>query len=238
LNVIYATRTIVKSLLGVTLLAGISQAATSWTTPAGSTTSVDYSMGSTENGLLTDSSPTVSNDTFLFFPNNLTAEAPAGPTQVRDELSFVATAKPGLAIDRISAGLSGDWSLLGNAFVEATGELTITNLSNSQVRTQSLLFTPTFPQTAEEGTFTGEIDIDLPDGWTNVQITLAALVRTGSNSQNLIQLDEGFASTIQIKGADVNIHAIQAAPVPLPGALAAAPFAMGIAWYARRRMSK
>ncbi len=228
---ICTTRNVVSSLVGVALLAGASQAATSWTAPAGSTATFDYSLGATENGLFTDTSPVVGGDTFLFFPNNLSIETPSTFNN-SDTLSFVATAKPGLELNRISAGLSGDWSLLGEVFVNVSGLLSVKNLFTNEVLTQALTFTPTFPTYAEDGTFTGFAEIELPEGWTKAEVSLSGDLSANS------QYSDGFLASMQIKGANIGIQTVQAAPVPLPGALAAAPFAMGIAWYARRRMSK
>ncbi len=231
-------KTFAKSLLGITLLAGISQAATSWTVPAGSGINIDYASGQTDNGLFTDSSPTVGGDTsdsFLFFPNNFIASDESSP-YVSDTLSFVATAKPGKTLSRISAGLNGDWSILGYGMVDGNATLTVTNLNTSAVLNQSLTFSPTLPSSNEEGTFTGFGEIVLPAGWTNAKVELTTnLAINGGNIPAITQVDNGFAGAIQLKGASVDI---QAAPVPLPGALAAAPFALGVFWYARRRAKK
>jgi hypothetical protein len=230
--------TLTKSLLSIALFAGVSQAATSWTVPAGSGNNIDYSAGQTENGLFTDSSPTVggdTSDTFLFFPNNFIA-SDEGSNYVTDTLSFVATAKPGQKLTRIAAGLNGDWSILGSGMVDGNATLTLTNINTSAVLSQSLTFSPTLPSSSEEGTFTGFGEIVLPEGWLNAKVELTTnLAINGGNVPGIVYQDGGFAGAIQLKGASVDI---QAAPVPLPGALAAAPFAMGIAWYARRRMSK
>lgn len=230
--------TFAKSLLGITLLAGVSNAATSWTTPAGSGINIDYSAGQTDNGLFTDSSPAVggdTSDTFLFFPNNFIASDESSP-YVTDTLSFIATAKPGQKLTRIAAGLNGDWSVLGYGMVDGNATLTLTNLNTSAVLSQSLAFTPSLPSTDEEGTFTGFGEIVLPAGWTNAKVELTTnLAISGGNVPAFVQQEGGFAGAIQLKGASVDI---QAAPVPLPGALAAAPFALGVFWYARRRKGK
>ncbi len=223
--------TLAKSLLGITLLAGVSQAATSWTTPAGSGVNIDYSAGQTDNGLFTPDSPTVGgSDSFLFFPAGFEASTESS-SMIGDTLSFVVTAKPGQTLKHISAGLNGDWSLLGLGSVNGTANLKVTNLTTFSVLNQSLSFSPAFPNSDEEGTFTGFGELNLPAGWVNAKIELTANLGVSATNPQ----DNGFTGAIQMKGADVTI---QAAPVPLPGALAAAPFAMGLAWYARRRMTK
>lgn len=222
-------RALLTSMLSIALFTGVSEAATSWSTPSGSGILIDYSAGQTENGLFTDTSPTVGGDTFLFFPNNFAADESSG--FITDTLSFVATAKPGQKLTRISAGLNGDWSILGPGIVGATASLTLTNLNTSQVITQLLTFTPSMPTTAEDGLFTGMGEIILPDGWFNAKVELTANLTAGGTDPDTTG---GYAGLIQLKGATVDV---QAAPVPLPGALAAAPLAMGLAWYARRRYS-
>ncbi|GIW74938.1 MAG: hypothetical protein KatS3mg104_0001 [Phycisphaerae bacterium] len=134
-------RALLTSMLSVVLFSGISEAATSWTTPSGSGILIDYSAGQTDNGLFTDTSPTVAGDTFLFF-SRIILPATEITSFVTDTLSFVATAKPGQKLHRISAGLNGDWSVLGPATVNATATLTLTNLNTSEVLNQLLTFTP------------------------------------------------------------------------------------------------
>lgn len=220
---ICSLRTVAKSFLGLALMASLSQAATSWSTPSGSTTSVDYSQGATNNQLFTDTSPTVSNNVFLFAPNNFTADDTTPSTT--DALSFVVTAKPGLTLQRISAGIFGDWSVLGNAVPSASSTLTVKNLITNQILSAPLIFTPASFST-EDGNFTGTASIDLPSTWTTAEITMDGTVNLQQNNGT---------GAIQYKGADVTI---QAAAVPLPGALAAMPFAMGVFWYARKRMKR
>jgi hypothetical protein len=225
--------TVSHSLLGVGLLAAICPAATSWTSPAGVGDGITYSGGQTQNGLFTSSSPTTSGNLFLFFPASF--KATDSQPNISDTLSFVVTADPGKALARISAGLSGDWSILGSGNVSATGNLKVTNLSTSAVLSQSLSFSPTFPTSADFGTFSGSGFIDLPAGWTNAKVELTADLATAADIGG--QQPSAFTGLMQLKGANTEVS-IQAAPVPLPGALAAAPFAMALAWYARRRMSK
>lgn len=220
---ICSLRTVAKSLLGLALMAGASHAATSWSTPAGSTTSVDYSNGATQNQLFTDTSPAVAGDVFVFTPNNFLADDTTPTTT--DALSFVVTAKPGLYLQRITAGIFGDWSVLGDASPSASSTLTIKNLITNQILSSPLTFTPASFDT-EDGLFNGTALIDLPSTWTTAEITLDGTVN--------LQQNQGTGA-IQFKGADVSI---QAAAVPLPGALAAMPFAMGVFWYARKRMKR
>lgn len=220
-------RAFVTSILSVALFSGVSEAATSWTTPSGSGILIDYSAGQTDNGLFTDTSPTVAGDTFLFFPNNFTATEIT--SFVTDTLSFIATAKPGQKLHRISAGLNGDWSVLGPATVNATATLTLTNLNTSEVLNQLLTFTPSMPPTSEDGLFAGTGEIILPDGWLNAKVELTTNLSVSGSDPDTTG---GYAGLIQLKGATVDVQAI---PVPLPGALAAAPLALGIAWYVRRR---
>lgn len=225
-------KTVSRSLLGIGLLATICPAATSWTTPAGIGDNLTYASGQTQNGLFTPSSPTTSGNMFLFFPAGFSANDSQPSTT--DTLSFVVTANPGKALARISAGLSGDWSILGSGNVSATGNLKVTNLSTSAVLSQSLSFSPTFPTSADFGTFTGSGFIDLPVGWTNAKVELTTDLGIAADVGGQ---PSAFTGLMQLKGASTDVS-IQAAPVPLPGALAAAPFAMALAWYARRRMSK
>ncbi|HEY0009290.1 MAG TPA: hypothetical protein VGB55_11240 [Tepidisphaeraceae bacterium] len=217
-------RTLAKSAAAVLVLASSGFAATSWTPSSGSTANYTYSDGQTEEERFTDSSPTVVEDSFLFFPTGF--EANDDEQTTIDSLQFVVTAKPGKSLGRISAGLTGDWSLLGDATVNAFGKLTITNAANtSETFSYSLTFTPSLPSSAEDGVFSGVIsNVQFPTDWASAIIRLDAGVG--------VDVDEGSTALIQLKGADVTL---QAAAVPLPGALAALPFAAGVAWVIRRK---
>ncbi len=221
-----------KSFAAIAILATASQAAVSWTSPSGSSTTIDYAGGQTSNGLFTDSSPFVMDDKFLFFPAGFSANSDT-TGHVEDVLSFIVTSKPGKSLKSISTGLSGDWSLLGSGAVDITGVLKITNLSTSSVLTQNLTFSPSMPTADQGGLFNGTGLINLPNGWTNAKVELS----TNMDVYPLLGIDSptGFTGFAQLKTGDIQITS---AAVPLPAALAAAPLGFAVAWVARRRMSK
>ncbi|MBC7783045.1 MAG: hypothetical protein H7144_04325 [Burkholderiales bacterium] len=222
--------TIAKSFTVVALLASAASAATSWTTPAGSSTTTTYSAGQTANGRFTADSPFVADDKFVFFPSNFQANT-EGSAIVSDTLSFILNAKPGRTLSSISTGLNGDWSLLGGGSVDATGTLKVTNLSTLAVFSQNLSFTPSMPQSAEEGTFFGSTLINLPAGWTNAKVELTSTLSVPAGSPNA----PNFAGLIELKEGEITI---QTAAVPLPGAVVVAPLGFAMAWVARRRMAR
>jgi hypothetical protein len=200
-------------------------AVTSWSTPSGSSDTVTYSEGQSANGLF--GSPTVGDDKFLFFPNNFTAES--GAEQSTDTASFLVTAKNGRNINRVSAGLSGDWSILGDGATDAFGTLTLTNPLTSAMITRTFSFTGDFANADGEGTF-GDTVITLPLGWKSARVSLAAGLTATA--------EDGSTSFVQFKNANVGVETVQGAAVPLPGALLAAIPGVAVAYMARKRMRR
>jgi hypothetical protein len=224
-------RTLATSAAAVALLSSVAPAAVSWSSPSGSSDTVTYSNG--QNADVHFGDPTVSSDSFFFFPSGFSALANStGSTasdSTMDALSLTLHAKSGKQLDRISAGLQGDWSQTLGSLVDVVGTLKITNLATSQVLQQNVVFTPTMPSAAEEGTFDGLVDIDLPDNWINASVSLSSKVSASTIA--------GGTSFVELKIAHVDAATAPATAIPLPNALAIAPLGFAVAWFARRRMA-
>ncbi|MDB5325968.1 MAG: hypothetical protein JWM57_1537 [Phycisphaerales bacterium] len=233
-----AVRTIAAiALMSAPLISTTALAATSWSQPAGSSTTINYSGGQNQNGLFGD--PNVSSNTFLFTPSGFSAQDNQTTTDVA---STLISAKSGYNLSSFSAGLVGDYSVLDNsqppsfktnaiflsgASVSAVGSLTLTNTVTHAVLTQSFNFGGF---TNEDGVFNDTVHINLPAGWKSAQVDLSAgLTATAS---------DGSTAFIQLKNASIGADTAQVAAVPLPPALLAAIPGALVAFGAARRMRR
>jgi hypothetical protein len=228
----------VKRVFAIALVAAASVASTAfagpWSTPAGSQPHFNYSSGSDLNNLF--ATPVSLPGGFKFSPQSMTAAATNDATSnVADTTSVVLTAAPNRYFSWISAGILGDYSILGAGSVNSTGQVRVRNLDTMQVLTQSLTFTPGMPvETNPEaevpfasGLFESNGVIALPFGWKNIKVELDGLVNAYA--------DLGAASLIQAKSGHINAGT---EVIPLPPAVLAAIPAIAIAGYARKRMTR
>ena len=228
----------VRTLAALSLFAAVAAptlAVTPWTTPGGSSTTITYSNGRTDTGHYTGSSPSVSNDTFLFTPEGFSLSESGGVPY--DAALFTVNAKTGRGLSNVTAKITGDYSTLdGNpptsfaAFAaptaSATATLTLTNPASNAVITRAFNFGSQFD--SSDGSFAATVSAAIPAGWTS------ALVRLSTNLT--ATADSGSAAFVQVKGATVDFDTVQNVPVvPLPPAVLAAIPGIVVAYVARRR---
>ncbi|MGN6625076.1 MAG: hypothetical protein ACTHLN_00525 [Tepidisphaeraceae bacterium] len=232
-------RPLIASTVMLALTGSLSLAATSWSTPAGSSDTITYTNGQTDTGLFTPDSPTVVSDMFIFDPANFSASSDSLITYAQpntqalimpsnstsDTASTIVTAKTGRSLSHISAGLGGDYSTLGIGASDAVGTLTVTNTATHEIVTKTFDFGTQFASTS--GLFNGTVSIDLPAGWKSAQIDLATTLTASAAP--------GSTSFVQLKSGQFGVETMKAAAVPLPPAAVAAIPAILIAANAMRR---
>lgn len=220
-----SVRTAIFSLAAVTVLGSSAFASpVDWSTPAGSQPTFDYSAGQSINGHWGDGVSLPNG--FSFFPGGFKAEGSNdSDQQAADTVSVILNAKPNHVFSRISAGLLGDFSILGTGNVDGSGQVRVTNLDTLSMLSQNLSF-DTLPANDGDGEFEGLGEIILPAGWKNVKVEVDGLVSAygGGNGTSFI---EGKVGNI----------GVETAVVPLPAAIFAAPAAIWIAARARRKMA-
>ena len=231
----------VRSLAALGLFAALAAptlAVTPWSTPSGSSATITYTNGRTDTGHYTGSSPTVSNDTFLFTPSGFTLSESGGVPY--DAALFTVNSKAGRGLANVTARITGDYSTLDgtppssfSAFAAptagATATLTLTNPANNAVVTRAFNFGSQFD--SSDGSFAASVSATIPAGWTS------ALVKLSTNLT--ATADSGSASFVQVKGATIDFDTVQNVPVvPLPPALLAALPGIAVAYVARRRAKR
>jgi hypothetical protein len=221
-------RTSILSLAAVTVLGSSAIASpVNWATPAGSQPTFDYSAGQSVNGYWGDGVGLPNG--FSMFPGGFNAEGSNdNNAQTSDTVSVILNAKPNHVFSRISAGLLGDWSILGGGNVGGSGELRVTNLTTLQTVSAPLTFDtlPHVTQSDAENKFSGLGEIILPAGWNDVKVEVDGLV-SAYGSPNGTSFIEGKVGNI----------GVETAVVPLPAAILAAPAAIWVAARARRKMT-
>ena len=234
----FSMRSLVVSVAALGVTSSLGLAATSWSIPAGSSDTITYMNGQTQNGLFTPDSPTVVSNTFIFDPANFSATsngdaslaitnaAPSNDASVASDIaSVIVTAQPGQSLSHISADLGGDFSTLGLAATDAVGTLTVTNPMTHQVFSKPFDFGTQFSSGA--ATFEDAETIDLPAGWKSAELDLSTTLTASA--------EPGSTSFIQLKSAELGVQTVKAAAVPLPPAAVAAIPAIVIAGFAIRR---
>jgi hypothetical protein len=208
-------------MVGVVALGALSAwaAPVPWSDPSGSTPFFDYSNGESDHGLF--GSPTIVGNTFFFTPSNFQAQSSNGSAAVTtDRLSFTLMAKPGLPIEAINIGESGDYSILGSGAVSATGALFATNLSQFALQSDTLHTTPIFPVTTNSftsGLWSGYSSVTLPNGWTKVQVVMNNNLQTqaGANSSSTIEKKVQFVSVVVPEPGTIGLITLSGALVLL-----------------------
>ena len=219
------------AVLSLFALAAPALAVTPWTAPSGSSATVNYSNGRTDTGHYTGTSPTVSNDTFLFTPDSFTLTESNGVPY--DAALFTVAAKSGRGLSNVSAKITGDYSYLSPGdppVVNVLANLTLTNPANNATITRAFNFGSQFA--SSDGSFAATVTAAIPAGWTS------ALVKLDTTLVNNTVTD-GTASLVQVKGATIDFDTVQNVPVvPLPPALLAAIPGIAVAYMARKRAKR
>lgn len=214
--------------------------------PSGTQAGFTYSNGQSENGRF--GSPTVNDQGFIFAPPSLIAQADGGSAltetslipggnhdEASDTVSIILNAKPNTVFTRIGARLSGDYSAFLVAATDTNATLRVYNLDDvgAPPITSPLVFNPTFPQVAGFDANGGKFDASttaasnvLPAGWRNIRVEFSDFVSADAVLGNAL---------IQTKGANIDV---ETASIPVPAAMAVAPFLGAIAWKARRKFAR
>lgn len=198
--------------------AGTSFGAIAWSVPAGGNANFDYAFGQTDFGLFVQpgQSPIVSPTGLVFFPNDFKADAAGGTAEViSDVLKFEIHVKPGKELSQFIVNEFGDYTILGagpNTAVKAYGGLFLVNMDTFAVLQDTLDTVPAALAgvtgvTSGQGAWSGnETVINIPAGWTNIQVILNNELHAGS--------DPGTSSFIQKKVGQVGLEIVLVIPEP------------------------
>lgn len=218
--------------VGAVLLGSVGSAFASvpWSNPSGNASFFSWANGQNATGLF--GSPTlVAGTTFQFFPSNFVATSSNGgaPVNATDTLSVDLFAEPGFQFESIMISEGGSYAVNGPAggSVSATGLVDIDEIGGPRTANGSIAYSPSFPQTAGSGAWTGSTIIDLLALSGGVPFTQIHLEFTN----NLIAVSvAGSTSTIEktFVGLPVAITLI-----PTPGTMGLLAFGGLLA--ARRR---
>ncbi|MCD4830799.1 MAG: PEP-CTERM sorting domain-containing protein [Anaerohalosphaeraceae bacterium] len=158
------------TLLLLVWLAAPAQAIIYWSNKDGSADSFDWSNGGSDNGLFGD--PNVAGNTFIFFPSNFRAESVNGVADiVSDRMEVTLTAKPGSAITGIRITEYGDYGILSQGLVSASGTMFLTNLSEFEVRHSDFNSDPASPISSGFGSWSAEVAVDNIE-WSQLKLVL------------------------------------------------------------------
>lgn len=193
-------------------------AAVFWSTPNGGNVNFNYNNGQTDNGLFVApaSSPIVTPTGLLFFPSGFKADAANGSAEVTtDTLKFEIHVVPGKELSSFVVNEYGDYSILGAGpatAVKAYGGLFLVNMDTFQQLTDTLDTVPVplngvSGVTSGQGAWTGnETIINIPAGWTNIQVILNNELHAGS--------DPGTSAVIEKKVGQIGLEIILVIPEP------------------------
>ncbi|MGA2915751.1 MAG: PEP-CTERM sorting domain-containing protein [Sedimentisphaerales bacterium] len=194
------------AVVSVLFLLSSVQATVLWSEPYGSTDYFDWANGQSLNGLFGDPIPI--GNTFVFFPSLFRAESlDRQENTVSDTLEFELIAHPGYRFQSISIIEYGDYGILGNGLVEASGTLSVENLDTTDTLSNGLEtdLPSIFPaDAAGEWQAWTNLDVNRPD-WTHIRITL----------ENNLFVVSGFSSGAWIE-KKVLSNAIAVTLIPEP----------------------
>jgi len=196
-------RGVIKA-LGLILISSVAataSAAVAWSTPNGSTGTYAYSNGQSDNGLF--GNPTVLANSFIFFPSNFVATASNGGAQTTsDTLSFDITVNTGQTVTAVAVRELGDYSILGNGSVSATGDLIVTDLITTGNTVAPLISTPGSPILTGSGSWTAQATAtNLPNGWTTFHVSLTNILQANAGATSTSTIQKKFAQA----GLEVSI---------------------------------
>lgn len=190
---------------------GDAQATIYWSNSSGSAADFDWQNGGSDKGLFGDPC-LVGGDTFQFSPTNFRAESVDGKSAiVSDRLQFDITAHPGKTIKGIRITEEGDYGILFEGKVSASGAMFVTNLSQFEVLKASFLMDPPMPISTPtpDGLdfWSGEVAVEGFE-WTRLRVVM---------NNNLIAISiPGSVTWIEKKSVGINIEII----VPEPATIA------------------
>jgi hypothetical protein len=149
------------------------QATVLWSNPDGSAKLFDWVNGQSLYGLFGDPI-LVGGDTLVFFPSMFRAESMGQTNSVSDRLEFELIAHPGFGFQNISITEFGDYGILGNGLVQASGALSVENMDTTDILNSDLItdLPSMFPDN-DSGVWQGWSQLDIgPADWTHIKITL------------------------------------------------------------------
>ncbi len=169
------------------MLAGPAMAFVPWDNPSGSTADFFWLNGGSDNGLF--GSPTVTGNSFIFFPQAFNASSTNGVAdQTNDRLQFELIAKPGFVFNGIAITEIGDYTISGVGSVSVTAGLFVTDLNGFRVADDH--FSQTFNSGAANWSGTPSVDLSImPPDWVHVMVVLDNVLAATSqaNSTSFIE---------------------------------------------------
>ena len=170
------------------LLTGFTQRAPAfvfWNNANGSGDFFDWSGGGSDNGMFGDPQ-LVDGATLLFFPEAWRAESADGvPDSANDRMQVNLSAHPGAAFTSILIHEAGDYGILGDGAVSASGAAFAVNTNSYVVESNILVTDPAMPIEMGDGSWEAETVIEL-DNWTDFTLVfdnnLLAISGAGSIS--------------------------------------------------------
>ena len=123
--------------------------AASWTNDNGAGVNFTWQNGQSVNGLFDNPRLDGLGNTFIFAPPAFESSSFSDSLLVMDTLEFELIAAPGYIITQINIHESGEYLLLGNGFINVTGQLTITDLDTELTSNTLMELTPGMPVISE-----------------------------------------------------------------------------------------
>jgi hypothetical protein len=216
-------------------------AAVNWAVNSGSNSNFSYANGTTDNQLFVPAgnSPIVTPTGLLFFPSNFRAESTNGSADlVVDTLRFEIHVQPGKELSSFIVNEFGDYSIAGsgpNTLVKAFGGLFLVNMDtfaqlNDTLDTIPVPLAGVSGVTSGQGAWSGnETVINIPSGWTNIQVILNNELHAGS--------DPGTSSVIEKKVVTAGVEIILVIPEPATAGMALLAGTLLLARRGRRMMA-
>jgi len=159
-----------------------------WTNANGSGDFFDWSDGGSDNGLFGDPL-LVDGDTFLFFPEAWRAESADGvPDSAHDRMQVNLSAHQDAAFTSILIREAGDYGILGDGAVSASGSAFAVNTNSFAMESGVLVSDPTMPIDEGAGAWDAELEIGL-NSWTDLTLVFDnnLLAITGAGSLSFIE---------------------------------------------------
>lgn len=197
-----------------------------WSNTNGDATTFTWSGGGSDNGLYGDPL-LVGGDSLVFTPGGYRAESLNGVADAKaDRLQVDLHAKPGFAFLGIELFEGGDYGILGQGSVSASGTLFVNDLDLPRNLHDDIITSPLSPILSGSGAWTGSANVPIPsvpgDLWTNVRIVL---------DNNLLAISTpGGVSFIEKKFAGLSVRVL----IPEPSSVALLSLG-GLALLRRRR---
>ena len=196
-----------------------------WSNANGTAANFDWSNGGSDHGLFGDPL-LVGGNTFTFIPANFRAESFDGVSgTASDRMQVELTAHPNWEFTEIRISEAGDYGILSDGSVSASGSATAADLLQVRSQTDALNVAPGSPITAGFGEWTATRTILLDDAlgaWTHFTLELQndLLAISAPGHQSFIQK--------KVVGGELKVEFI-----PEPGALAL--MVLGALGFIRRR---